>query len=319
MDPSLVKIFNEAAREAHDAFPDRLKNLVVMSTGMDQEIFATPDMAAHMKADVDALKTALKRVEKDFTKLNGAAGYATPFFSIGGKSVKMIALKGDPPGLYTQNFTKEMRGLYILDHEIGHHVVKGGWGIHLRECEADAYAALRHIQRFGNNDTFFEYTNKAYVVVLGSSSAHYSEDVLQNVRQVATEMDLTKLTPQETTELAAQIAGAHRMDGTRLAKLEMAFAPAVRVYRKEIGDKVAVTDKLYGNDPAAYALFVQETMKVVEANPDSHDVAVAAKRFFSYPPMKAFINSSDEWKAARDITIPPPPAPPAPESPAANA
>lgn len=288
MENSLTEIFNETARKAHDAFPLAFQAMVIFQTSADAPLYVSPAFAEHLTKNIDSVRTAIKNTGKEMERLN-AAGLASPYFPVGGRVAQMIALQDSPGGVFTNGYTQEMRAVYVLDHEIGHHVVKNGRGAgrHLGEAAADAYASLRHIQRYGQGTDFFEYVNKSSMVVLGHSSIHYTMDTMMRVKELAWEQDTSKLTLQETAALAERIAQEMHIEQRKLDKIAQAFTGAAKVYAEKLGTKNEIVAKTYAQEPAAYDLFLRETLKVMQANKDV-DVQRAAYEFFQYPPMAEF-------------------------------
>ncbi len=331
MQSSLTQIFNETAEKAHDAFPLQFQAMVIFQTSADAPLYVSPEFAEHLTQNIDAVREAIKRTGKEMEQLN-AAGLASPYFPVGGKVAQMIALQDSPGGVFSRNYTAEMRAVYVLDHEIGHHVVKNGRGAgpHLGEAAADAYASLRHIQRYGQGTDFFDYLNKASMVVLGHSPIHYTRDTMMHVKELAWEQDISKLSLQETALLAERIAQQTHLQGHKLDKIAQAFSGAAKVYQEKLGTKNEIVAKTYAKDPATYELFLRETLKVMQGNKDA-DVQRAAYEFFQYPPMQEFtrnavatnpefkdapaiLATAKEFAALPRVPEPPPPArkPPTP-------
>jgi hypothetical protein len=289
MQQTLTDTFHDSAKAAREVFPERLVNFVVLLDTKQTPVYASPEIVNHLTYSVNIVKRAVGDVGKAMVRLN-AIGLAYPYYKLGSKYSKLIALREDPPGLYYPRFTSEMRAVYVLDHEIGHHVVKNGLGLgHLGESAADAFASLRHIQRFGKETDYFKFASKASSVVLGLSPIHYTSNVFDRVRALSAERDIESLSLQETAELAAQVAQESHYDSKTLNKLTRAFLGAASVYLKTYGTRHKITDMLYAKDKDAYGLFVRETLKVLRNNAEDDDVLLAGQRFFSYPAMKRFI------------------------------
>lgn len=305
MQKSLTQIFNETAEKAHDAFPLAFKAMVIFQTGADTPLYVSPEFADHLTQHIDSVRVAIRNTGKDMERLN-AAGLASAYFPVGGKVGQMIALQDSPGGVFTNGYTREMRAVYVLDHEIGHHVVKNGrnHGRHLGEAAADAYASLRHIQRYGQATDFFEYLNKASMLVLGHSRIHYTRDTMMRVKELAWEQDISKLSLQETAALAERIAQETHLEQRKIDKVAKAFMGAEKTYEEKLGTKNEIVAKTYAKDPVAYDLFLRETLKVMQANKDA-DVQRAAYEFFQYPPMAEFtrnaVATNPEFKDAPAI------------------
>lgn len=141
-----------------------------------------------------------------------------------------------------RGWTQEMQLLYAFDHEMGHLVVRNGNLAtidfafrHLSECAADAFASLRHLQRYGSA-TGLPSLSRAFTIVDGVSPIHYTDKVINRVQEIAAVRDVSKLDLRQTAELAADIAWACRTPGKELLRLTEIFAPVARAYacfRKE--------------------------------------------------------------------------------------
>lgn len=292
MQKNLTQIFNETAAKAHDAFPLAFKSMVIFQTSDNAPLYVSPEFAEHLYKNIDSVRKSIRDMGKEMERLN-AAGMASAYFPVGGQVGQMIALQNNPGGVFTNGYTPEMRAVYVLDHEIGHHVVKNGrnMGRHLGEAAADAYASLRHIQRYGQATDFFDYLNKSSMVVLGHSPIHYTRDTMMRVRELAWEQDISQLSLQETALLAERLAQESHLQQSKLDKIAQAFSGAEKVYAEKLGTKNEIVAKTYAKDHAAYDLFLRETLKVMQANKDA-DVQRAAYEFFQYPPMQEFTRNA---------------------------
>lgn len=302
---SIQQAFNLCAERAYKAFPNELRNFVLLSDVLDQPLYVSPDISDFLQENIDALQKSIQEVSRTM-RVRNAVGVAYRAYSMAKKTTALIGLRNNPPGFYTENYTGEMRAHYVLEHEIGHRVVEQGFaGGHLGECAADAYATLRHIQSFGQNTDLFENAAKAYSMVLGGSSIHYTQSVFNAVKDYAKENDVSKLTLAETSELANQIAIEHQLDADVLHKIQDAFQPAHAAFREQIGDKIKVTEKYYAEDKDAYALFCHETFVVIQDHIDDPDIVKTGKEFLNTPPVKKFILESAaqscEWQKIADF------------------
>lgn len=298
MQQTLAEIFHDSAKAAKETFPDRLKNFVVLLDTQDTPVYASPEIAAYLTRSVNIVKRAVAEVGNTLKSRN-AIGIAYPYYHLGkgDKYAKLIGLRSAPDGMNYPRSTPEMRALYVLDHEIGHHVVKNGLGsgFHLGESAADAFATLRHIQRFGRETDFFKFSAKATSIVLGTSPIHYTSNVFERVRQMSEEMDIASLSLAETAELAAQVAQENHYDYKTMDRLKRAFQGASTVYFKTYGTKQKITDMLYAKDKDAYALFVRETVKVLRDNANDDDVLLAGQRFLKIPAIRRFIKKGAKY------------------------
>jgi hypothetical protein len=314
MKRSLSRVFNETSAAAQAAFPRELKSLVVLLQPSSKlPVYVSPDIADLLTNNIAAVKTAVARITQAMQSLN-AAGMAYPFYPLAGASVKLIALNKNITGVFSCGYTKKMRALFVLDHEIGHHVVKNGFpgfiqkngftaivSRHLAECAADAYATLRHIQRFGNGTDFSLGTiadRNARNIVLFADAEHYTTDAMQRGVRLSQEMDISGLSLQETAELAEKIASECQLDYTTLEKIRAAFRPVFEACEAHIGSAWDVTQKLNQEDMEACKVIYWHTRDVMRAHSGDPDILKAGQRFLAgYPGLKNLMEAEEKKPA----------------------
>lgn len=290
---NLTQEFERSAAAAHDAFPDKLKNLVVLSSGSKTPVYVAPAVEEALEGKDKDVKSAVKRISDTMVSMN-AVGIAYPYFPLASVGTKMIGLRENPPGIYGERYTPEMRAIYVLDHEIGHHVVENGRGkgAHLGEVAADTFATLRHIQRYGMGSDLPVHMSKAPSMVFGVSPIHYTANATERAWELAKQQDITKLSLRETAELAAKIADECHLQNQRFYKLSAAFRTAAVAYAKKLGTPTQITDKFYEQDAEAYTLFIQKTIEAMVNNRDNPDVREAGLRLLKYPPVREFMKKA---------------------------
>jgi hypothetical protein len=307
---SLAATFNQTAVDAGKAFPDRLHNLVMLLTSAETPVYIDPAVANHLTHNVAAVKLLVKS-EKNYLLDNSAAAVVTHDYPLAGVFVNLITLNETVRGIFSDGYTQEMQSSFYLDHELGHLVVKNGMlaGGHLGECAADAYAALRHVQRFGKETDLFQNYNRAYTIVLGFSRIHYTDHVTQKVKQLAQETDITGLSLTETAALAGDIALAHQLDLAVLDKITAAYRPVAAACERQIGSRKDIVAALYQQDNAAWEMMCRETLAVMKAHQNDADIFASGKHFLSYQPRLDFIaglaKTDPEWQAALEFISPP--------------
>lgn len=301
MHNDLKSEFYQSAVAACEAFPESLARCVFYLTNSAAPFYVTPDIADVLSRKTREVKELLIQ-RTAYMKERNWAGMASYGVCISGlDDVKMIGVKRRMLGIVGPNYTQDMRALYVLDHEIGHHVVERGRGNgHESECCADAFAALRHIQRFGFKTAFFKYSQRASVIILGTSPIHYTQDIFDAARRHARRNDISRLSLAQTAALASEIVKKENISNLKIRHLAWCFNAAAIPAWKRYKSAQKITRALYSGSPQAYALFASETAKAMQAYPDDADVQIAGNRFFNYPPMKKFIESKaqalHEWK-----------------------
>ena len=173
--------------EMHAAFPEKLENLIVVFVSSETVIYVSPKIARHVAQNEAAVKETIKSAG-DYMRSHKKIALANGGINLAGIKVKRIAIDEDASyGALSGWLTEEVRRIATFDHETGHLVVESGLSSpsvtqHLAECAADAYAVLRHVQRFGLETNFFENFVRAEHVVLDTSPINYTDDVVQGIR-----------------------------------------------------------------------------------------------------------------------------------------
>lgn len=145
--------------------------------------------------------------------------------------VRYVVMYPDNPleQLYGKLMPETQRQYFTFDHELGHAIVRPG-----TEQAADAYAALRHVQRFGYDTKWIRRVSLGRALGAASQPStrdaidHYTSPILRRVVELAGTRDLTLLTPQQTIALAEKIVQDVNM--TPVPKLRDAFSKAFAGY-----------------------------------------------------------------------------------------
>jgi hypothetical protein len=114
------------------------------------------------------------------------------------------------PTLEEQSFLRGNKS-FFFDHELGHILTKRSEqnsAFPLSECSADAFAAIRHIQRFGNDTGVLEHVAwyRAFKLVDRGQSLHFTTPVIDKIILDSKTQDFSKLSPLETVEAAKKYA-----------------------------------------------------------------------------------------------------------------
>jgi len=310
MKKSLAREFNETSAAVDAAFPDKLGNLVVFLTpSRGSPVYVSPQIAEELGRNVAAVKKAVQQIEEDMMVYRWS-GVSKPRYSLAGIDVRLIALQKDQRSFYGPGNTKEMWSLFVLDHELGHRILRNGSyanasSRHHAECAADAYAMLRHIQRFGKDTNFVKnYAGRrSNLLVLYGDTKHYSKFTVDRVIELARETDVTGLSLQETAELAAKIADDTHLDGVQLQKLYDTFRPVAEACGNRLVEPGILYSKYYKKNPETYDIFCRETLAVMhEHSEDPQALAVGRDFLTSFPTIRNFIREGAKtdtyWKEA---------------------
>jgi hypothetical protein len=317
----LAAVFNQTAAEANKAFPDRLHNLVLLLTTAETPIYIAPAVAARLSKKIAAVKAAVRRENHYFDgdRNSNVLGFADDHCPFAGTMVKLVALNGRMTEILSKSYTKEMRSILTLDHEIGHLVVKNGNSRgHLGECAADAFAVLRLVQRFGMETDYFEHSSRASLIVLGLSPIHYTDKVSQKIHQLAQTSDIGKLSLKETAVLAGDLALEGCLSAATLNKIADAYRPVGEASQKRYGSPFNMIEKLLEEDPEALNFYCRQTLSVLNKYPQDTDIFEAGKSFLSHPSRKRFMTEQAKtepyWQAALNFIADAPPKNPAPQN-----
>lgn len=111
---------------------------------------------------------------------------------------------------------------FIFDHETAHLLCKEGLGnVNMGECVADAYATIRHLQRFGVGSPAIHrlVQRRAMETILGHNGSHFTAPVVERILSDRSRMDFAALTPEQTMDIAHQYARAAIMEGGMINRL----------------------------------------------------------------------------------------------------
>lgn len=132
-----------------------------------------------------------------------------------GNNARYILLtENDAFSKWFEEKDKSMARAHTLDHEVGHVLVPGGYETAYEdnpfsECAAEAFAAIRCFQRFGDDAN--EFLSRAswvyaYNFLHKNSSDHMVVTVIDKIIEDSRLEDFSKLTPMQTIERAERYA-----------------------------------------------------------------------------------------------------------------
>ena len=234
MEESLTERLHKLAAEAHEAFPDALKNFVVINK--NTLVYASPEIVSHLTKNIAAVKFIIQQTAEYFDNQKTSKAF-TVSYPLYEKNIKLLAIntKGTNLNDTSSQFIKEKAR---FNHEIGHIVTESGLSSgtiskdNLAEGASDAYGAFQYIQQNDKKADFFERYNRADCIVLGISPIHYTNDVTQRVKQLSEEMDISSLSLNEMAEFAEKIALENHLDDKTLEKIITAFSSTANAYEK---------------------------------------------------------------------------------------
>lgn len=219
--------------ELEDHFPiDAAK--IVLVNGATRHFYAASTFNAHDGGpdNADALLNRFHNALDTNTDVNSRIE------SVGDKHRTLLLTLGDGLSFGPEDLEDESAFLspdlaeeihFVLDHEIGHAIVQGGLQVmhgdaNRAESAADAYALLRHYQRYGT-DTGFD-TNmivtRTLHHLLHTKIEHSTTLTLGAIMDIKHMIDHDRILPVQTRELAARFASKHTAHVTLLAEITRA-------------------------------------------------------------------------------------------------
>ncbi len=254
-------------------------------------------------------RDAVQRMKNTFASWGMKNSYCQPIGE--GRRLLYVLREKHPFDKISPRAPQAQETAFVFDHELGHAIIPHGIGIsaNLSECVADAYATIRHFQRYGADSPHIAHivNNRAFDFIFRDRDygfSHFTSSVTEKILSRRHEIDWKALTPQETLELAEKFALGHAMKIIPLSALQSDFY-AVRMSGqpvaqgnkpplKKLAEKVLSTDSAdvfkYGS--AALALYVdKETADKVLKGKYWDDVRrkLAIKRkSFTQPPSPKF-------------------------------
>jgi hypothetical protein len=134
--------------------------------------------------------------------------------------------------------TSARNACFVLEHELGHMIVPNGMRLGtpsetdkiFGENAADAYAMLRHIQRFGGakeaigNLSF----NRAHSMLEHGDGGHFTGFTLKEIEKLADIIDFEKIDGEGMALLAWRIAQEHAPQGPVVKSLSKTFGSAMQ-------------------------------------------------------------------------------------------
>lgn len=198
-------------------FPQETRRIFFYDSKTREHMPSRPDADLHMRSLFSVHpyleKTLHQRMEKFAAEKNSAVMYGP-----GDEHFIMLYTGDDAISMLGKNAPIGQKLSFVLDHEIGHAVTAyGRASAHsktLHECCADAYAAMRQIQRFGAetgavSDLRLRRAQRIVSLQGPRHAAHFTSFTLDKVLEVAQTTPLQKLSAEQTARLAERIAIAH--------------------------------------------------------------------------------------------------------------
>ena len=305
---SLMQTLHDDAEKACEVFPQLDKLLVLHIPTWGEPLYASPQMAAQLPPD-----QALHRdmVAKIGAQTSGTAAFISQ--AQGGTPATLIALVASNAsfdGIFPDGYTKEMAGTSVQDLAIGKLIFKNSprgatISSHEAESAAEAFAMLRHIQRFGKDTAYLTLRREvtAAAAVLRSDTDHYTTDSLERAAQVADELGdrFPRLLLRDTASLAAKIAAQNSLNTATLEKIRNAYHPVAEYLRGRDPGELP----MHFDTTETHTTVLRKIVKVMAAHRADADILKTGQGVLSHPETQQFLADLAKdnvfWRVARDF------------------
>jgi len=215
--------FTEAARKVVKDHPELGRNTLFIDAKND--LWLEPSPIIEKLIDNDEMET-IEDVVKSARRLKTSFAQAVDLGRK--KEAHALVFHPDQNPLYAQK-PGAVDDFGSFDHETGHmlspdrHETAG-------ENAADAYAMLRHLQRFGDQSPDAEYCGwkRALVFALTGITSHVTTFTVDKIVVDAKTANFMSLSPKETKAIARDYAALNTPDAARLKDLRTAFRHVIR-------------------------------------------------------------------------------------------
>jgi hypothetical protein len=210
---SLSDVFNQFAKDSADRFPV-LKGKLLIFDNNEKTTYARESLDLKKAGYTPALIEAFIKKRKEDKNIQTYAEW--------NNNLNLDFILYDEPVNSNERDNisgKTERDIYfILDHELGHLVIKDPslageneqYKDTIKESIADAYALIRHYQRYGTQSKHRNATidpwARAGALILNKDTTHFSSFMLDEIIKRKDIIDFSKLSPHQTAELAKRFA-----------------------------------------------------------------------------------------------------------------
>ena len=238
---SLSDIFNAFAADAVERFPDLKGRLLIL----DMNEYKT-----YGSQEIDSSKTGLTPEEaciylgnhpKTKEMLDNKNVSSCSYYD---RQLRLIMIN-DRVDTNNISANNEKHLLLVLDHELAHLAIQNAYpntSLHtqvIAESIADAYALIRHYQRFGINSKYRDKPvspeNRAHEIIFTQKTAdanHCTTFVLEAIIKRKHMIDFDNLTPIQTVDLAWRFAMKYALPEAAVTMLHETFEPVREAFKK---------------------------------------------------------------------------------------
>jgi hypothetical protein len=205
----LKEIFEQFTTDAAERFPHLKGRLLIADTN---------EYHCYGAVEIDTEKTGLtKETAPSYLKnTNNPNEYASYTHYDSTRGLHSIFFKEEIDGAEFNGVSKktEKHIMYVLDHELAHFAIPDGRseennGV-IAESIADAYALIRHFQRFGADsehyDRYVDPSVRASRFIMHHDKRHLTSFVLDEIIKKKDLIDFNRLDHEKTVDLAWRVA-----------------------------------------------------------------------------------------------------------------
>lgn len=219
---SCVFDFNQVARKALRDHPELRKDILLVDVANDLYI-AYAHTLAYLSDDGDAydeLQKAIQQAKRLKTS------FAQAIMIDRKKTIQAVIFHPDRHPLFDQH-DRMIDNIGTIDHELAHILCPDADHVE-GENVADAYAVLRHLQRFDGQATDIGYAawKRTMVFIMSGHTSHLTTFTIDRILADRHTVDFISLTPAQTVALSRNYADKHTRPQTKLSKLARAFKGA---------------------------------------------------------------------------------------------
>lgn len=216
--------FNEAVNETLRDFPALGDKVVFVDVLDDNKKYGTPSAIKE-----SAMRHPARRMAENLQIVH--AQQASLSFNKNTYGIGAVLFHS---GNHHQIFSKDDRNVSSFasfDHELGHLLTREGFNFNPQhpqgEASADAYAALRHLQRFGTDGKTLEHASfkRALHFIMTGDIFYLTSPVIDAINNDKKSIDFSGLTPLETVKKAEEYAANRSFKEPELSQLLAIFAP----------------------------------------------------------------------------------------------
>lgn len=214
--------FREAARKAVKDHPEIAKNTVFVDAANDDYI-AMPRVMDKLEDD-DGAAEELQETVRVAKRLK--TSFSDTIHLDSKRHIRSVVFHSDKHPLYDRA-NRAVDDVGTFDHETGHVLSPETHGT-LAENTADAYAVIRHVQRFDGQKTDIGYASwkRAVQFIMAGKTSHLTTFTVDKILIDRASADFVSLTPAQTAKIAKEYARQHTPDEARLKSLARAFRAA---------------------------------------------------------------------------------------------